>query len=185
MQRMPLHCAFAVALLSLPALAAPPDPIELMEKIGLSKKQRKRVIDGEVVVHSLSQVVGEKEVTAVSILRVPIPVDQVMDRLAGGKSIEKGLHVLAMGQPPVVPDGTGWEKAVFSESEQAEVDEILGAKPGLDLNLSSEELAVLSSRLADVPKADRRVAVSDAYREVLEKRFNAYVASGLDGVSAS
>jgi hypothetical protein len=115
MQRMPLYSAFAVALSSRPAIAAPPDPIELMEKIGLSKKQRKAVIDGEVVVHSLSQIVSKKEVTAVSILRVPIPVDQIMDRLAGGKSIEKGLHVLAMGQPPVIPDGTGWEKAVFSE----------------------------------------------------------------------
>ena len=84
-------------------------------------------------------------------MKIPIPVDQIMDQLAGGKSIEKGLHVLAMGQPPVVPDGTGWEKAVFSESDQAEVDEILNAKPGLDLNLSSEEFAELSRRLANVP----------------------------------
>jgi hypothetical protein len=171
-------CTFVVAS----AHADAPTGDALMKDLGFSKADIRKVRSGEVVVRSLERI-APNQITAAAVFTDDIPLSEVMEQYSGGRSLATSKRLIAMGRPGLPIDEKEWAEAVFSESEMGDVEVILGAAPGLDLNLSTMEIAELRARLQGVSKADRIAAVSEAYRSLLQQRFRAYVEGGLSAVA--
>lgn len=76
----------------------------------------------------------------------------------------------------------------FTDAEQQELVKLLGAAPGDDFNLSSEELGWVKAAGAAfkpdaAPSPALGKAMADAYRRILASRYEAYRARGLDGIA--
>ncbi len=157
---------------------------EVIQAIGFTAEDQKALLAGEIVSHDLDRV-GEKEIIAAVAMRLPVSLDKIDDVYPAGSDIEidrNNLGYSFLGAPP--KDGE-WAGLSFDDGEKKELKTILGAKPGEDLNLSTEEFAQLSDRLSGVT-ADQEgaaAAISNAYRDLIKARFAAYLERGLDGVA--
>jgi len=173
----------AVASRGIAAEGAPaPTGEEMMDLLGFSKKEKRRIREGEVVVRSLREL-AKNQIAAVVAYKVDLPLSDVMQRFAEGKTLATSNRTLAWAKPRLPIVSAEWEEAVFRDSEGNDVEEILKAEPGIDLNLSTKEIATLRAKLGDVGKDERVQAVSDAYRALLQDRLRAYLGGGLDGVT--
>jgi len=188
-----MFCRVAMGL-ALMLVGASPDAVaadvkvpsaeEVIESIGFTAEDKKALLAGEIVSRDLDRV-GEKEIIAAVAMRLPVSLAKIDEVYPAGSDIEidrNNLGYSLLGAPP--KDGE-WADLAFDDSEKEELKNMLGAKPGEDLNLSAEEFAQLSDRLSGVA-ADQdgaAAAVSDAYRDLMKARFAAYLERGLDGVA--
>lgn len=86
---------------------------------------------------------------------------------------------------PIKGDG---QSAAFRDvriTEPEEIDALLAARPGDKFNLSTDEFGLFQKLAASVngkPAAERADAVSATYRRILEDRYLAYSAGGLEAL---
>lgn len=82
-------------------------------------------------------------------------------------------------------DESDWKNVEFDPAEKDEINRIISAEPGSELNLSAQQFGALHESLggvkADQPEAAN--AVSRAYRNILIGRFNSYLEKGLNGIA--
>ncbi len=178
-----LACAVA-ALLSAsaaPARSAAPDVNAILTDLGFTKKELARVREGQVVVRSLEQLVGN-QLAAVAAVYMEVPLGELRARFGEGQDIPLSPRVRAWAMPRLPIEPEDWKQAAFDPSEMNDVDELFDAKPGLDLNLSTGEFELVARELAGVAPADRVRAASEVYRKILQQRMVAYAEKGLSGI---
>ncbi len=157
---------------------------EVIQSIGFTAEDQKALLAGEIVSKDLDRV-GEKEIIAAVAMRLPVPFAKIGEVYPEGSDIEIDTNNLGYSFLGVPPKDNEWAALAFDAGESEELETILEAKPGDDLNLSAEEFAQLGDRLSGVT-ADQEgaaAAVSDAYRDLIKARFAAYLERGLDGVA--
>ena len=161
-----------------------PSVEEVIRSIGFTAEDKRALLAGEIVSKDLDRV-GEKEIIAAVAMRLPVPLAKIDEVYPAGSDIEIDRNNLGYSLLGVPPKDGEWANLAFDGSETEEVDRILGAKPGDDLNLSAEEFSQLRDRLSGVSaKQDgAAAAVSDAYRDLVKARFAAYLERGLEGVA--
>jgi hypothetical protein len=115
---------------------------------------------------------------------LPVQLDKIFEIYGEGRGLKIDPSIIAYGSLSVPFNEADWAKVGFNTSEKEEIEKLLEAEPGLDINLSAEELEKLKNkakgREADDPETVK--AVSKAYREILIGRFNSYLEQGLEGI---
>ena len=151
-----------------------------MTAAGFSAAQKKAVFSGKIVTLDLERI-APNEVVALIALRLPTPFDEVFLRYSRGEDLQASPNYLALGQIDLASPTAGWQEARFAHSEIDEVKKLLAAAPGLDVNLSATEISELRDQ-QQAPAAERVERVSDVYSRILQRRMQAYIAQGLEGI---
>jgi len=174
-----------VALLALavaPAAAQQITAEQIAEAVGLSGSDIKKVQAGEIVSTDVESS-SDKELAVGLVLVVPAALDQIVDSVSKGTTIEANKAILAHGSI----DASQIGDAAFAgvELDDSEIDELLDASPSDDFNLSAEEWAVFEALGDQYDSGDEGAAdaVNSAYRQMLAGRMQAYVDKGLDGIA--
>lgn len=140
---------------------------------------------------------GEQEVDpsglAIAIaIKVPAPQAQAAEKLRtlspnkdpNEKIVQREIRA-APGSADLAKD---FAEVSFDAAEQKELVRLLGATPGEDFNLSSEELGWIREagkafKPDAAPSAALGNAMANAYRRILASRYEAYRAHGLAGIA--
>jgi hypothetical protein len=157
---------------------------EVLQAIGFSAKDKQALLAGKIISKDLKQV-QEKEIVAAAAMRLPVPLSKIEDIYGHGGGVKADPDNIGFGILKTPFDESDWENVGFNPAEKDEINRIISAKPGSDLNLSAQEFATLRETLGGV-KADQpeaAVAVSKAYRNILIGRFNSYLEKGLNGIA--
>ena len=169
-------------LLSWPAATQTITAEQIAEGVGLSEADIKKVQAGEIVSVDIENS-SDKELAVGLVLLVPAGLDEIVDSVAKGTTVEANKAIEAHGAiDPAQINEAAFAGIVLDESE---VEDLLGAGPSENFNLSTEEFAVFE-KLGDQYSAGREGAadaVNAAYRQMLAGRMQAYVDKGLDGIA--
>ena len=103
-------------------------------------------------------------------------------RVGDGLRADSGIEALATLGPEL--DAQEWQALRYAESEREEAVKLYAYRGGSDFNLSGAEIAALRSNLAGITRRSPGLSdsVSQAYREILMGRHQAYLQGGLEGV---
>ncbi len=163
---------------------SPPGVEELLSRLGYTAEDRADLLAGKIVATDLERTRDDQLIAAVAMF-LPVETDRLAENARRGLNIGRDAEVLAHG--PLEPgDGPGAVAAIaFDSSEQDEVARLIEEKSGKDFNLSRAEIKALRKALAGMnlknPAAGE--AWSKAYRGILDARYRAYLAGGLDGIA--
>jgi len=150
-------------------------PEQIAKGVGLSASDIEKVRAGEVVSTDVESS-SDKELAVGLVMLAPASVDQIVDSVTKGTTLEANKAIMAHGTiDPAQIDEAAFAGVVLDDDE---VDDLTGASPSDDFNLSTEEWAVFEA-LED-GGAD---AVNAAYRQMLAGRMQAYVDQGLAGIA--
>ena len=157
--------------------------IQVLDGMEVSEREIADLIEGSVLAYSDKKYEStERELAADAIVIVEASLDKVREAIKDATTLIPEDVILA-------------EAAILGEEDFAgiaygldEIDEVEGlfeAKPGSGDNLSEDEYRQLRAFLKpyeNATDAEKVAAASDAMREILVNRYQAYRASGLDGV---
>lgn len=125
-------------------------------------------------------------------IKVPAPQAQAAEKLRtlspNKDPNEKVVQREIRAAPGSKELATAFADVSFDATEQRELVKLLGATPGDDFNLSSEELGWIKEvgkpfRPDAAPGPELGKAMANAYRRILKSRYEAYRARGLDGIA--
>ncbi|TVR84977.1 MAG: hypothetical protein EA405_00135, partial [Rhodospirillales bacterium] len=107
------------------------------------------------------------------------------DAICGSDRLLAGPAATGLGfiHDPVNDDD--WQGVAFDAADHGEIRRLLEVRPGSDFNLSKDEIDALRGRLRGISTDthDATTAVSEAYRDILIGRFEAYSAGGVDALA--
>ena len=152
---------------------------EAAQLLGYSEGDVEKLRAGEVIAKDLERL-REDQLKAGVAMVIDAPLSSIAQGLKEARYLRLGSSTLGFGEVSVPVNEAEWQEVGFTSDEGDEVKELAKAKPGSDLNLSSEEFALLNERLGGERDAE---AASAAYRDILIGRLNAYLEKGLAGVA--
>ena len=163
------------------------DADTLIDDLFLTKDQCKKLERGQVVAFGLPQLEQDpKELASILLVQVPGSLDEVANliKLKGifGPDRE-GVLVF-----DIVRDADAIMRAAsFRPSDRKEVQRLLNLKPGLQNNLSQQEISWFQGAAGALEPVKRIGAQADAaaskvYQRVLQNRYRAYRKKGLSGI---
>ena len=163
------------ALLSGPRAAhAQPSADRLLTEFGLSSDDRQRVLNGEFVSADVGAVSDRDLAFSIAFLVKTTP-DNLSKKIVAGDLVTADEEVKAFGV--ITPAGTMADFGKLDISNQA-ARTLTGAQPGESLNLSSSEIAAFTAL-----HGGTTYAVQQQLHRMLLARYQAYRASGLDGIA--
>jgi len=157
---------------------------DVIEAIGFSAEDKQSLVAGKIISKDLKQA-QEKEIIAAAAMLLPVPLDRIEEIYGHGGGVKADPDNIGFGILKTPFDESDWKNVGFDPAEKDEIKRIISAKPGSDLNLSTQEFATLHDSLKGV-KANQFEAVdavSEAYRNILIGRFNSYLEKGLNGIA--
>lgn len=185
--------------LSIPATATPQAQIGgastrlsaeiVLERAALTGPQLDELQEGKVVALGLAQLELEPEqLAAILLVLVSAKVPAVAMKIADRISLQ------AQEGAPVSYDLEGDADDVFGQAvvlrsdEAAEINRLLRVHSGDEFNFSTEEIRWFQAAAADVPQGESRYAnaakaMTSTLRRVLQTRYQAYRARGLNGIA--
>jgi hypothetical protein len=173
----------ALAALALVAGLSPARPCrallsadQVLTDIGLSPADKQRVFNGEFVTRD-GPVTSERDLSGVLAFLVKTSPDQLSKQVSAGGLIRVDPQVKSYGlfsAEGSLADLAGLE--IMQETAQA----LVNAGPGEEFNLSTSEIAAFHA-LKGSP--DLRAAAQAQLRRMLLARYQAYQASGLEGIA--
>ena len=156
---------------------------EVMKATGYTDQDREALFAGKIISKDLKRV-SDTQLIAAAAMIFPVQLDKIFEIYGEGRGLKIDPSIIAYGYLSVPFNEADWAKVGFDASEKEEIEKLLEAEPGLDINLSAEELEKLKNKAkgrdADDPEIIK--AVSKAYKEILIGRFNSYIEQGLDGI---
>ncbi len=168
------------------AQAATPTGEEILEGLNASPKEITRLDQGGVVNFSgESWEQTKRELAADSVVVINKPLKDVLEKTLDDASLVPANKVLDSGDIQTLED---FSVIAFTADDRdiKEAERILSAQTGKDLNLSKDEIAKIQSRAAklkrDTPDTERLAVASDAMRDILISRYQAYQEKGLAGI---
>ena len=164
--------------------AKPPTYDEMVADLGYTAKEQEALKDGNFVATDVKRT-RDDQLVAIAAMRLPNPIDQLVDRVRRGENIRSDAAVLAFAPLTAPPVAQEWAQVAFAAEEKGEAKKLLKVRAGDDLNLSTDEIKALQATLKDVGSDDPDLVkkVSAAYGEVLLGRFKAYLEGGLEGIA--
>lgn len=174
LQRSLAAFAFALALAAPPPAHAQPTADEIATALGFDSGAIDRARNGQIVSRSIQES-GRNEIGAAVAMIVKAQPEALRSRIVGAE-FDK-LDPSRLGQGTIAVPATAASFAALT-IPASELDRLSRARPGDDLNLSTEEIAALG---AAAPKG--KAAVADAYKGLLAARVEAYRKNGVAGIA--
>jgi hypothetical protein len=167
-----------VAGLAQPAAAQLPEAATFLAEIGFSKDQIAQVEAGKFVDTSI-QPSSEREIVAAFAFLVQASPRELVNQLRTGLIDETDPNTIGFEMISGAPTLGHFAKLTLQPDAPKRTQAYLGAKPGIALNLSSEEIAAFNKLGSGASTA----AVEQAVRSALLARLQAYQAKGLAGIA--
>lgn len=161
---------------------------QLLNHLGFDPTREDHVRNGQVItIGRPDDESTETELAAAAVmLVVRRPLEEVVAAYMNGDVFRIDESILHWHEvDAAVVTGEGWQEQFesfgYEDSELREAKKFLAAKPGKQVNLSSDEFELLGNlSLTGNAVAD----ASDGYRTLLAERFSRYLRSGLAGIAA-
>lgn len=173
-----------LALMLLGTAHADTSSEDIMEGFDMSPAEMEALESGEILTYSdEAYEFTDRQLSADSMLKVNASMDAIMGTLQDDPTLIPSEVIKAHADIVSEADFDGVE---YGPKELKEVDRLFEATPGKDLNFSDSEYAILQKTLGpqrDATDAERINAASEAMRTILINRYNAYRASGLQGIA--
>ena len=166
--------AVTILLWSTSAAQAQPSADQVLTDVKIAEADKQRVLKGEFVSATPSDVSDRDIAVAIVFLAKPSP-DALVRQLLAGNLAKADPQVKALGT--LSGDGALADLAALKISAD-EAKALARAKPGAALNLGTQEIAALGA-LTDTD----RDGVQKALHELLLARYRAYRAAGLEGIT--
>lgn len=161
----------------------------LLERAALTGPQLEALQAGKVVTYGLSQLELEPEQLAATLLvlvtaKVPDVATKIADRISLQTHEGAPMAYDLEGEA----DDVFGQAVVFGAEEAAEINRLLRVRSGDEFNFSTEEIRWFQAAAADVPQGGSRYtnaakAMTSTLRRVLQTRYQAYRARGLNGIA--
>ena len=172
-------CALLVGTSS--AKSELPTVSEILSEVGegaIEAKHHDDVVQGELVVSTLAEVSDRELAVGAACLVTRLPSEVLApflaDRPAGSGS---DIEVISRIEDPTARSALSTLE--LGEEAEAEAKRYAGARPGFELNLSNEELALFAA--VDDKDPELVAKVEAILRDALGDRVAGYARSGLDG----
>jgi hypothetical protein len=169
-----LVIAAAVSLAGPPAAHAQPSADQVLADVGLSPEDQQRVLAGEFVSADIGSVSDRDLAFSIAFLVKTSP-DDLSKKIVAGELITADDQVKEFSA--ISPAGAMADFSKLDISNQA-AQLLTGAQPGESLNLSASEIAAFA-----LLRGDTTYVVQQQLHRMLLARYQAYRASGLDGIS--
>ena len=177
------HMAAAVVVTAALFLAGPagadlPDTNTLLGQLGLSADEIAQVQAGKYVSLAMKPA-SERELVTATAFELKLSPADVIKNLKQGLFVAIDPNTIASGvvsRPASVGD---LAKLTLQSGAEKQAKAYLAAKPGDDLNLSTQEIAAFAKLGANAPVT----TVDEAIRAMLVARVDAYRAQGLSGIA--
>ncbi len=153
----------------------------ILDGLHVSAGERARLEEGEVLAFDGEEYESSaRELAADATVLVNKSLDEVLAQIGDVPTIIPQKYLVDYVD---IESEADFGKVRFDDAEYEHADNLLKAKYGKNFNLSKRELQLLGERNREARgKAERLAAASDAMREILIGRFNAYLKSGLEGI---
>jgi hypothetical protein len=156
---------------------------EVAKTLRYSDADVRKVLAGELVIHQMNDET-KKELALTAAVEAPRSPQVIFADMQSRAFFEVDRTIHAWGSIEKFPvTAESLAKLVMPD---AELDALLGVRPGSDFNLSEAEIVSLQAtakRLKGRTKVERRNGIMQTYRELLAARVNAYRNGGLDGIA--
>ena len=173
----------ALCLSSLSLAQTGIDGSQVLDGFDISPEEVSRLESGEILTYSDKTYENTKrELAADAVILVKSDLDAVVAAIVENATIVPMQRIIDFA---IVESEADFSSVGYTDAEFDEVEKLFAAKPGEKLNFSDGEYALLQQKLGPHRNADRAsqiAAASDVMREILIARYNAYQASGLDGI---
>lgn len=175
-----------INLLSVTLVMAAPAPSseEILSLIGVPQQKISELKHGEVITYDIPESTGKELATSVAIY-LPVPIESVVEYFKNGDLLAIDPDIITHGAVSKNASENDFKGFAFSEKQSDEVTDLLNARAGDHFNLSNQEISDFVSTknvLSNKDKKGLSEAVSEKYREMLLKRFQAYQMKGLAGI---
>jgi hypothetical protein len=167
-----------VWLAAAPAAAELPDTATLLADLGLSPDDIAAVEAGQLVRHAVPSA-SERELTAGLAFRVPLAPAELVKSSKTDLLDRVDPNMIAYGVVPGAGSPADFAKLTLQPDAAKRAQVYVGAQPGGDLNLSTEEIAAFRGLGSGAAPA----AVEQQVRSALLARLSAYRAQGLAGIA--
>jgi hypothetical protein len=152
-----------------------PDSQEVFQQLGIQQQDIAKLDNGEVVFFNVAD--GEEnELAAGAAIYVPAAPSKIIGYLKSKNLTSIDTDVTAEGSIPAQATLDSF-KGFSLKTGSDEATKFLAATPGGQFNLSTEEFQALKATSSAQPDA-----ASQAYRQILLQRWQAYRQSGLKGI---
>lgn len=156
---------------------------EVAKTLRYSHADVRKVLAGELVIHQMNDE-AKKELAITAAVEAPRSPPVIFADMQSRAFFEVDRTIHAWGSIEEFPvTAASLAKLVIPD---AELDELLGVRPGSDFNLSEAEIVSLQAtakRLKGRSKLERRNGIMQTYRELLALRVEAYRNGGVDGIA--
>ena len=172
------------ALTALPGIArSGSEGDEILSGFDLDAGQIERLKSGDVLAFSDGQYEQtRRELAADAMVLVDSDLSTVLSALEESTTL---IPMDVMIDHALIESDADFAGVKFTADDMKEVEKLFDAKPGKDFNLGDDDLALLEKFIGphrDAGGPEKIEAASRAMRAILNRRFQAYRESGLDGV---
>ena len=175
-----------LALDTLPAAAEIPEAAALLTELGLSKAEIDQIEAGTIVRHDVTPA-SDRELTVGLAFKLPQSPTELVGRMKSDLldqvdptvsefGVIAGASASASASAGSLDD---FSRLTFKDDADKRAKGFLQAKPGADLNLSAEEIALFQK----LGKSAAPSAVEKQLRSLLLARLQSYQTKGLDGIA--
>lgn len=165
-----LNSGFSVSAADLP------DSQSLMQQLGIQQKDIASLDQGAMVSFDVVEN-NEKELAAGVVVYLPAAPTKIIAFMKKKGLVSIDTSVTAQGIIPAQATLDAFKGFGFKAGNE-EAEDFLAATPGSQFNLSTEEFKTLQSTVSGLPEA-----ASQAYRNILLLRWQAYRKGGLKGIA--
>ncbi len=169
---------------SVAAAAEPPTVDEVLSRLGYSDADKAAILGGQIISTDVSRSRDDQLIAAVA-LPIKTSVADLAAAVANGSNIPLSGSTLAWGEV-TTGDVADFAGVGFDETEAEEVQKLGRFKGGSNFNMSEDEIALLQDAMKGLNSRDPAgaEAATNAYRQILAGRAQAYADKGLDGVAS-
>ena len=172
-----------ITLIASPAFADTLTGQDVLDGLDVPEADRQALESGEILAYDGEDYENtDRELAADAIVLVDRSLSEVVAQIRDVDSIIPVKYLIDHADVETLDD---FANVRYTVDEIKEVDKLLNAKRSKDLNLSDDEIAMLGQIGTSARKLDaagRAAAASDAIRQILISRYQAYMEHGLSGI---
>lgn len=156
---------------------------EVMTFLKFDASEKEALLKGKILFIGIPEVEKTEKMVAVAgvMMMIHRPVAEVIDACMDGETFRQYSEVIAF--EPIVhqaPTESDFIDIGYSAKEMPEVRKLLNVKPGLEFNLSKEE--IVRFQTIEPKDSGANEKASTLYRNLLFDRYRLYLSKGLDGI---
>lgn len=165
---------------------ATPAVEEVLALLGISTAQIATLYRGDIIAEKTGEATA-KELAMNVAMYISAPPSKVISYFNNVNLSSIDPKITAYEDIPLHAGADAFKTLALSLAQSTEAEDLLTAEPGSDFNLSAEEIAKFAQLKEKLSLRDRTAlvnGVSQAYQEILWRRWQAYRKQGLEGIAA-